>query len=171
MYLSKESYDTLTVEQLEENIEFLDWTLVPRKMFTHELQAKFSCVSKLRARVWFDRILDQITAKALEEKCPDIIFLFIDKRCYMHLNKYTGELFCSQTLIWSYFIEDFKMGYDGTYLFIKDMMERYLQVMEIPSNCYKNEEKHLVQRNIKKLKLTPIEQSKNIPYKLELLEQ
>lgn len=166
MFLNKESYDTLTADQLEEHIESVEWTLVPRKKITPELIEKFSCVSKLRARVWFDKMLDLLVPKAMEEKHPDIIFLFVGKRCCMYLNRYTGELFCSATLIWSYFTEDFKLNQDVAYLFIKDMMERYLQVMEIPSNSYLNQEKHFVERNIRKLKLTPLKLG-TVPHQVE----
>lgn len=47
MKLSKESYRTMTSEQLEAHIDEVDWTLVPERLITPELAEKFSCFPQI----------------------------------------------------------------------------------------------------------------------------
>jgi len=56
----KIDYTTLTVEKLEEYVEFVDWSLVPRKLITKDIQEKFSDLKELQARIILKELVDRI---------------------------------------------------------------------------------------------------------------
>lgn len=59
MKLSKELYNTMTAEQLEENIEFVDWVFVPDRLINQELAEKFSCFPQILILLKLNEVLHE----------------------------------------------------------------------------------------------------------------
>ncbi len=100
----KINYSTLTVEQLEEYVEFvkfIEWFTMPSHLLTEEIKTKFSSIPMLNARIWLEDLLSKMVVKQDQEKFPDFLFFFIEDECFMNLDLSNNHLWCSHTKIWS----------------------------------------------------------------------
>lgn len=130
MKFAKEFYENLTAAELEENIEFIDWLLVPDNLLTDELANKFSCFLDLRPFIWFKLLLKSLEIKISEEKFPNEIFLFKGKTCYLNYNKENMELWISEE-IWRILNNDYKFSYIKIQQFISYWLTSFLKVNEV----------------------------------------
>lgn len=92
----KIEYDKLTEEQLEEFVEFIDWTLVPTYLLTEEIEKKFSCFPQAKARIWFERFYSELRIL----KSGNHMFFFQGREMVMDLNLEDGVLFCDNHRMW-----------------------------------------------------------------------
>ncbi len=124
------NYRTLTIEELEEYAEFVDWSMVPCSLLTNEVKTKFKSIPQLNARLWFEDLVSKMTIKEDQRKYPYRFFFFIDYNYFMDLNLRNGELWCSNQNIWILFLKN-KIK-DKTFseikLFIKNIMEQHYDI-------------------------------------------
>ncbi len=120
-------YNTLTAEELEKYVEFIDWSMVPPYLITKEIRTKFNSIPQLQARLHLEDLFSKMENKQDQEKYPDCIFFFIEEDCYMELTLKNGNLWCSFEKIWFDIKE--KTGYDfeGIELFIKNIFHFYFK--------------------------------------------
>ncbi len=100
MKISKELYDTMTAEQLEENIEFIDWNEFPIELITDEFKNKFSNFPKIKARIWFEEILSSLETKIDEKKFGNRIFFFRGNELLFECGINHTTIYCSHEKIW-----------------------------------------------------------------------
>ncbi len=126
-------YDTLTAEQIEEHVEFIDWSLIPSKLITVEIKEKFKSIPQLKARVWFENLLSQMVIRVDPDAFPDRIFYFIGEEYQMEFYFKNKELYCSYERICAVFINDLKIKatVEEIKLFIKNVVELYFPDMEV----------------------------------------
>lgn len=87
MILPAEFYDNPTPEQIEENIEFIDWSIMPLHLITQDIRDKFSAYGKLRMVIWLQEIFDTYEVKEHKTAFPDTIFFFKDNKCYVEFDR------------------------------------------------------------------------------------
>ncbi len=75
-------YENLTSEQIEEFVEFIDWSKVPSKFITDEVKKSFGAFPGLNLRIWFEDILSKLKPMSGYEE-------FIDGVCYKEIK--TGD--------------------------------------------------------------------------------
>lgn len=90
MILPIEFYDNPTDEQIEENIEFIDWTIVPINLITQDIKDKFSDFRELQLIIWLQDILDTCEVMKNNSEFPNAIFFFRDRNCLIEF--YKGEI-------------------------------------------------------------------------------
>ncbi len=104
-------YDALTSEEIEAQIEQVDWFMIPLHLITEELKTKFGSMPKLKARLWFEDILSKMIIKEDQELYPKQFFFFIDDKFYMQFSSSNGRLWCYYDYFWivfrkKYFLND-----------------------------------------------------------------
>ncbi len=87
MDLPKSFYLGPTAEQIEEYIEFIDWSLMPINRIPKETKEKFSDVKQLQLIIWMQEIFDTYEIKENKITFPDSLFFFKDRICYIELDK------------------------------------------------------------------------------------
>lgn len=102
MSLPKESYNTMTAEQLEENIEFIDWNEFPIELLTDEFKNKFSNFPKIKARIWFEEILSSLEIKIDEKNFRNRMFFFKGDEVLFECGIKNKTIYCSHEKIWSF---------------------------------------------------------------------
>lgn len=113
MELSAEFYENITSEQIEENVEFIDWLMVPEYLITEEIKTKFSSINTLRAMIWFKDVLNHIEFKKDVEKYTETsLFLFLGRELYMCFDEENNRLFCIEERICKVLKDEY--GYDYT---------------------------------------------------------
>ncbi len=125
------NYDTLTIEQLEEHVEFVDWSMVPFHLFTEDIKKSFGSISQLQTRLWFDNLLSQMVIKEDQKRFPDRIFFFIGDECPMNLGLKNWSLWCSHDAIWSILEKKFGNNYIDVQTFIKNVVQQYFKNKEV----------------------------------------
>ncbi len=123
----KIDYNTLTVEQLEEYAEFVDWSMVPCNLITDDVRKSFGFLPALNARLWFEDLLSQMVIKEDQNKYLDRLCYFVDDIWYMNLDLKTGNLWCSRRKVWFALELKTHFNYDKTKRFIKNIVEQYLK--------------------------------------------
>ncbi len=93
-------YNTLTIEQIEEKVEFIDWSLMPSHLITEDVKKSFGSMPQLNARLWFEDLLSKMVIKEDPKEFPNIVFFFIEDKYYMDSYK-SRDLWCSYDRIWS----------------------------------------------------------------------
>lgn len=122
-FTNPKEYNTLAEDQLEEFVEFVDWSMVPYRLLTEDIRKKFKDIQKLQARIWFEELLNSLEIKIDEEKYPGHIFFFMQDEWHMDLNEETENLWCSDGKIWSVFESKIGRNYNKIQLFIKNIIE------------------------------------------------
>ncbi len=69
-------YDTLTAEDLEEYVEFIDWTLVSPKLITDEVKKSFGSMPQLNFRIWFEDFMINMDIKEDQGSFSNEYFFF-----------------------------------------------------------------------------------------------
>lgn len=92
----KIDYNTLTEDQLEEWVEFVEWSMVPFHLITPRVIRNFSPVFKeLRARIWFEEFVNKCERK-------DINYFYIlkdrDENTIFEINPIREEIWCSSLI-------------------------------------------------------------------------
>ncbi len=147
-------YDTLTIEQLEEHVEFIDWSLVSSCLITDEIKKSFSSLPGLKARLWLENLLNKMVFKEDQVAYPNAIFFFIGDEYYMEFNLKNGRLWCSQERVWSVFKKKVKFRYyDEIKFFIKNIVEQHSIFLKIESIStieeFRQIEQHFKDKTIK----------------------
>ncbi len=138
------NYNTLTAEQLEEHVEFIDWSLVPPRLITDEIKKSFSMFKGLQARLWFEYLLFKMEKKEDKEKFPNETFFLIDDMWYMHIDLKTNNLSCSSGRVWIIFERFFDLQYFEIRSFIKNQMEMHLNIIGLtPGESVHTEIRHV----------------------------
>ncbi len=117
-------YDTLTAEGLEEHVEQVDWSIIPSRLITKEVIDLFGTIPKLRARIWFDDLLNKMVIKEDQEEYSDQVFFFIEGKYFMNSCSVIDNLFlyCSYDNIWSFFEQKCNFSYYETRALIFNMI-------------------------------------------------
>ncbi len=126
-------YNTLSVEELEEHVEFIDWSMIPSRLLTDEVRKTFRTLPQFKVRIWIEDLLVQMVIKEDQEKFPDKLFFFIEDRCFFELNFTNGQLWCSVERIWSILEKDHKFNFFEILSFLKNVMDQYLKDLEVQS--------------------------------------
>ncbi len=142
-------YKNLTEDQLEEFVEFVDWSMVPTHLITKEIVNKFSCFNGLLARMWFEDVISKLNIKEDKKRFPNTIFFFLNGESKK------GYLWCSLEKIWSIFNKKYKFFYPGTQNFIKNTMESYLKNKEVIPTYEPWSDELLVEEHFKLKEITP----------------
>ncbi len=130
----KINYDTLTAEQLEEYIEFVDdWLSVPSHLINEDLGKKFPSIRDLQRILWFENLYPKMVIKEDQTVFPNRIFYFIGDEWYMDLDSKTGVLCFSFKKIWNDF---YKKYYPGCEIYDTGKVQRYM--IKIMQNHSKN---------------------------------
>ncbi len=124
-------YNTLTAEQIEEYVEFIDWSFVPFHLLTDNVKKLFGSIPRLVARIWLEDLLSQMVVKEDQEKFPDRIFFFIGDECLMNLELKNWSLWCSHDAIWSILEKKIGTEYSKVQSFIKNVMEQHFKNEEV----------------------------------------
>lgn len=127
----KIDYNTFTEEQLEEWIEFVDWSMVPYHLLTENIRRKFHSVPGLQVRLWFEELLNSLEVKINEERYPNRVFFFKENEWYMDWRKSSKSLWCSYDRIWSVFENKIGRNYDEIQRFIKNVVEMHFKFKEV----------------------------------------
>ncbi len=127
----KIDYRTLTVEQLEEHVEFIDWSIVPSHLLTNEVQDLFKSIQKLRARLWFEDLLSKMVIKKNENTLTRRVFFFFEDKWYMDLNLKNKHLSCSLENIWIILVKEYGFDFLEVQLFIKNIIEQHLVEIKV----------------------------------------
>ncbi len=145
----KINYNKLTTEQLEEHVEFIDWSLVPSHLITDDVKKLFGSMPQLNARLWFEDLISKMVIKEDKKRYPDYIFFFIGEEYYMDYYLKSKRLHCSFELIWL-FLES-KVGYDheDVRLFIKNIVKLYFKKKEITPMCAASIRPYLLEQHFK----------------------
>lgn len=130
MNLSKESYDTMTAEQLEEYIEFIDWKEFPIGLINDELKTKFSNFPKLKARIWFEEILNSLERKTDSERFGNKIFFFKEDEILFEYSIKERTIYCSREKIWMFLSKECLFNYSDIVSFIIFMLDNKFQDLE-----------------------------------------
>ncbi len=99
----KINYSNLTVEQIEEYVEFIDWSKISKELFTDEIKQKFGSFPQVRLRIWFEDLLDKIQIPNKHEKFIINVFYCKDNEGYLEFDKKSRQLFCSKQKVWKEF--------------------------------------------------------------------
>ncbi len=130
----KINYNTLTAEELEEQIEFIDWSMIPSKLLTEDIKKNFKDISGLEIRIWFEDLLSRMILKEDKNKYPDYICFFIGNKWYMTFNKDKSiylNLWYSSNHITSVFEKKYSTNYYEINTFIKNIVENYFKINNI----------------------------------------
>lgn len=92
MVLPKAFYDNTTIEQIEEYIEFVDWSLVPLNLITEEFILKFSDIKIVKIIVWMQDILYSCEIKHDQMPFINTTLLLRDEKCYVEINNNSDKL-------------------------------------------------------------------------------
>lgn len=76
--VQKLDYNNLTDEQIEEFVEFLDWSRVPSRFITNDVKKYFGSFPELNLRIWFEDILSKLQPLSGYEE-------FISGVCYQDI--------------------------------------------------------------------------------------
>lgn len=120
-------YENITPEQVEENIEFIDWVIIPDHLITNEIKDKFSSFPALKARMWFKEILNSLEIKIDEKEYPNNIYFFSGEKCIVDYNIKNGDFWISDQYIWSVFRINFGFNFAETQRIITIMVEQHLE--------------------------------------------
>lgn len=148
-------YNTLSEDQLEEFVEFIDWSLVPSHLLTEDIKKRFSFIFKgLQVRLWLEELLFSFEAKIDEEKYPGTIFFFKKDKWYMDLdldlmNRKKGKIWCSRERIWTTLGEKISCDPNERKRFIKNIMASFFKSIEIISVDYFIINRTLVEEHFK----------------------
>ncbi len=87
MKLPANFYVNPTAEQIEEHIEFIDWSLMPLNLITNETKSRFSGIKMLNMITWLQGILS--SCEVFEHKMPYInsTLLCRDEKCYVEISR------------------------------------------------------------------------------------
>lgn len=121
--LQKLDYENLTSEQIEEFVEFIDWSKVPIRFITDDVKNSFGAFPGLSLRVWFDDILSNLKPlKGYEE--------FIDGVCYRDIKEgnFLAEVdlkknnlrLCNQKVL-------LKISRDSNCSYTSNVVEKYIR--------------------------------------------
>ncbi len=149
------NYDTLTIEQLEEHVESVDWSLVPSHLLTEEIKRSFCSLSSLNARLWFENLLSKMEIKKDLKIYPVWVFCFVDDEWHMQLNIKNNELYCSYDKIWSFLRKKYGLNDKETQLFIKNVVEMHFRNMEVTPLNLNNLQLGSVEMHFKNMEVTP----------------
>ncbi len=116
----------MTVEQLEEHVEFIDWSLVPSKLLTTKIKKLFGSLPQLKARIQFEKILPKISLKEDQKRYPGWHFFFIGNKYCMGLNLNDEILWCSEKFMFKIFGYNFKRS--SFMLFLKNVLNQYIEL-------------------------------------------
>lgn len=126
MKLLDSFYVNINASQLEEFIEFIDWTIVPKHLLTEKLVNKFHCIKDIEARIWFEQLLNSMHKRASIE-FPDKLFFFNGEKYCMEINISKNNLIYSESEVYLKF-KDFGFSQYKAAKFIQSMVKRYFNL-------------------------------------------
>lgn len=127
MQLASSFYVNMNEAQLEEYIEFVDWTIVPKDLLTEKLVNKFPSIIDLRARIWFEQLLNSMTERTSREY-PDKFFFFKEGKYCMDLNVSKNTLIYSDSEVYLNFLNKFGFNEYKASIFVKAIAKRYFNM-------------------------------------------
>lgn len=127
----KIDHNTLTEDQLEEFVEFIDWSLVSSSLLTEEVKRKFKDITELQVRLWFEELLNSMEIKMDRKKFPYSIFFFKEGEWYMELDTKNGNLWGSNERIWSTLRRKTGASIEKMLTLIVEEMKRYFNGIEV----------------------------------------
>ncbi len=130
------NYKTLTVEQIEEHVEFIDWSMVPSYLITDELKTIFKSIPQLQARIWFEDLMSQMVIKEDQVKFQNRIYFFIKDKWCMEYVKSTNCLYCSYYRVWLLLTKKYNFNQLEFKNFIHNLVLLHFKEIEINSNYY-----------------------------------
>ncbi len=122
-------YNTLTREQLEEYVEFIDWSLVSSNLLTEEVKVKFTSIPQLQARIWIEELLLKMVMKK-DKDDQDDIFFYLKEIKYIHINFSMDYLWCKADEIWYVLKTKLNCDYIVASAFISNVLEQYIKNKE-----------------------------------------
>lgn len=123
-------YNTLTEDQLEEWVEFIDWSMAPYRLLVDDIRKKFKDIPKLQVRLWFEETLRSLRVKVHKGKYSNTIVFSKGLSSLMDLDLDSGVLWCSYRKIWEPLENKKGRNYGETQSFIKNILEMYLYELE-----------------------------------------
>lgn len=91
MDLPKSFYLSPTAEQIEEYIEFIDWSLMPINRIPKETKEKFSWLNSLGMIIWLQDILSSCDVLENKTEFPNRVFFFRNDKLYAEFTKIEGK--------------------------------------------------------------------------------
>lgn len=120
-------HEKLTAAELEEKIEFIDFSLVPERLITQKLADKFPTFLEIKSRITLDRSFKNISH--CETKPYEIFFFDKKGKWQMTLHLNSGSLLCSEDLwdpVYSSLISrDLNNPYDKTQMYIRNAFNSF----------------------------------------------
>lgn len=127
----KISHDNLTKDQLEEWVEFIDWSKIPSRLLTEDIRKKFKDLSGLQVRMYLEDFLNSLEVKIDKRKYPDYIFFFRKGKWCIYFDKTNGTVGCSEEHMWTIIGSKLKYRLDQIREFIQNVLEQYIQNKEV----------------------------------------
>ncbi len=121
-------YNTLTEEQLEEHVEFINWSLVPPHLLTKNIRQIFKSVPQMNAKIWFEDLMSKMEIREDQERFPNIVFYFVADEWNMLFSSKNTSLWGSSKFIGQIFIERFNFEKDEARLFFKNEVEHFFKI-------------------------------------------
>ncbi len=150
------NYDTLTLEELEEHVESIDWFHVPSHLITEEIKKKFISIKQLNAIIWLNDLFSKMVIKEDQKEFPDELFFFIGDKWYMNLELKTGNLWCSKNNFWFVFGGKFHYNYTETSKFLKNIMELHLENILVAPAAELSIHNQTIEKHFEDLKITSL---------------
>ncbi len=126
----KIDYDNLTFKELEEYVEFIDWSRVPYRLIIEDVKKSFGFLPQLGARIWFEDLLLKMEIKEDLRIYSNSIFFFIENDLYMSFDLETDTLWCHNERIWSILNKKFNFTDSDIISFIENLSEIYFKNIE-----------------------------------------
>ncbi len=117
------NYKTLTVDQLEERVEFVDWSLVPSELLTKKIKRSFGFLPKLKARLWFEGLIRKMKIVDPGLGRGNLDFYYNNVR-YMRFESQTKILWCSRNRIWLAFAREHQCNYFEGAIIITNLIKK-----------------------------------------------
>lgn len=105
-----EFYDNPTVEQIEENIEFIDWSLMPLNLITQDIKDMFSTIPGLEVVKLLQNIFDTYETMENNDTYPNTVFFLRGNKCYASFDRKNGKINFNYKEV--YVVMQKKFGFD-----------------------------------------------------------
>ncbi len=131
----KLNYNTLTTKDLEEKVEFIDWSLIPSHLITEGVKTKFGSIPQLQARIWFEDLILKMERRK-NKYVPGNTYFYIGDDLYMNILSKYYTVYCSTDKIWSILIRKYLFTDIEAQLFIRNMVNKHFNIkgLEIRPN-------------------------------------
>lgn len=149
-------HNSLTEDQLEEWVEFIDWSLVPSSLLTENIKKKFHSFPGLQLRIWFEDLFGSLEIKIDREEYPNRVFFFKGEEIYMELDEKDGNLSCSYKNIWSFFYDKIGRNHNETQRYIKNVVEMHFKNREVTPLKRLHWDSWEVKMHFKNMEVTPL---------------